>query len=87
MIIKKNEIILETNDWDFEERLSKEFEAVGFFISNHPLNQYKEVFKDYKIIDFQSFNNNDERKRGEYCSDTSKNSRERKLQKEILMLF
>ena len=59
---QENEIILETNDWDFEERLSKEFEAVGFFISNHPLNQYKEVFKDYKIIDFQSFNNNDEAK-------------------------
>ena len=59
---QENEIILETNDWDFEERLSKEFEAVGFFISNHPLNQYKEVFKDYKIIDFQSFNNNDETK-------------------------
>ncbi len=59
---QENEIILETNDWDFEERLSKEFEAVGFFISNHPLNQYKEVFKDYKIIGFQSFNNNDEAK-------------------------
>ena len=59
---QENEIILETNDWDFEERLSKEFEAVGFFISNHPLNQYKEVFKEYKIIDFQSFNNSDDAK-------------------------
>ena len=42
-------------DWDFEERLSKEFEAVGFFISDHPLNQFKEIFKDYKIIDYQNF--------------------------------
>ena len=52
-----NEInILENiKDWDFEERLSKEFEAVGFFISNHPLNQFKEIFDDYKIIDYQKF--------------------------------
>ena len=36
-----------TDDWKFEERLSKEFEAVGFFISNHPLNQFTEIFDDY----------------------------------------
>ena len=29
---------------------------MGFFISDHPLNQYKEVFNDYDIIDYQSFN-------------------------------
>ena len=29
-------IINEIEDWKFEERLSKEFEAVGFFISDHP---------------------------------------------------
>ena len=37
--------------------LSKEFEAVGFFISDHPLNQFKEIFEDYKIIDFNDFLN------------------------------
>jgi DNA polymerase-3 subunit alpha len=57
---EESEIILNLEDWKFEERLSKEFEAVGFFISDHPLNQYKAVFEDYKIIDFQTFNNNDE---------------------------
>ena len=56
----KNEIFLDTEDWKFEERLSKEFEAVGFFISDHPLNQYKEVFNDYKIKDYQTFNNDNE---------------------------
>ena len=35
-----NEIILKVDDWIFEERLSREFEAVGFFISDHPLNQF-----------------------------------------------
>jgi len=54
---EENEInILEdTLDWEFEERLSKEFEAVGFFISDHPLNQFKEIFDDYRIIDYQNF--------------------------------
>jgi DNA polymerase III subunit alpha len=57
-----NEIVLNTDDWKFEERLSREFEAVGFFISDHPLNQFKEIFDDYKIKDYQTFNNTDEMK-------------------------
>ena len=59
---KENEednIIQNIEDWKFEERLSKEFEAVGFFISDHPLNQFKDIFNDYNIIDYQNFNNND----------------------------
>ena len=59
---QENEIITEINDWVFEERLSREFEAVGFFISDHPLNQYKDIFDDYNIIDYQKFNNNDDLK-------------------------
>ena len=47
-------------DWNFEERLSKEFESVGFFISDHPLNQFKEIFNDYNIADYHKFNNKDE---------------------------
>ena len=53
-------IIEDIKDWEFEERLSKEFESVGFFISNHPLNQFKEVFDDYKIIDYQKFYSDDD---------------------------
>ncbi len=54
------DIIHKVKDWDFELRLSKEFEAVGFFISDHPLNQYKEIFDDYKIIDYQKFYSNND---------------------------
>jgi len=57
-----NDIIVDTEDWKFEERLSKEFESVGFFISDHPLNQFKEIFDDYKIFDYQTFNLNDDLK-------------------------
>ncbi len=53
-----NEILSSVDDWEFEERLSKEFEAVGFFISDHPLNQFKKFFDDYEIKDFHDFNNN-----------------------------
>ena len=56
----QNNIISNIDDWNFEERLSKEFEAIGFFISNHPLNQFTEIFEDYKIVDYSSFNNKDE---------------------------
>jgi DNA polymerase-3 subunit alpha len=56
----QNDIINDIQDWKFEDRLSKEFEAVGFFISDHPLNQFTEIFDDYKIIDYSNFNSNDE---------------------------
>ena len=55
---QETEIMLNQEDWNFEDKLSKEFEAVGFFISDHPLNQYKEFFDDYKILDYHNFNNN-----------------------------
>ena len=51
----ENNITNDIEDWKFEERLSKEFEAVGFFISDHPLNQFTEIFDDYKIIDYSKF--------------------------------
>ena len=51
-----NEIVLNIEDWKFEDRLSREFESIGFFISDHPLNQFKEIFDDYKIIDYVKFN-------------------------------
>ena len=54
------DIVNDIKDWDFEERLSKEFEAIGFFMSNHPLIQFKEIFDDYKIIDYQKFYFDDE---------------------------
>ena len=49
-----DEILKKTDDWQFEDRLSKEFEAMGFFISDHPLNQFSDVLKDYKIIDYKN---------------------------------
>jgi len=55
-----NEIVLNIEDWKFEERLSREFEAVGFFMSDHPLNQFKEIFNDYNIVDYVKFNSDND---------------------------
>ncbi len=58
----QDDILIKTEDWKFEERLSKEFEAVGFFISDHPLNQFTEIFNDYKITDYSNFVSKDDLK-------------------------
>ena len=57
-------LILETNDYAFEERLSKEFETLGFFISDHPLNQYKEFYSQFDVINYNDYNSNDNLKEG-----------------------
>ena len=56
----EDELISPVDDWKFEERLSKEFESVGFFISDHPLNQFKEYFNEFNIKDYQIFNSTSE---------------------------
>ena len=53
-------ILQNVDDWIFEERLAKEFEAVGFFVSDHPLNQFKEIFDNYNVVNFNDFNNSKE---------------------------
>ncbi len=58
----QDDIVSKDKDWNFEERLSKEFEAVGFFISDHPLNQFIDIFDDYKITNYSEFVSNDKLK-------------------------
>ena len=54
-----NELLENTKDFIFEERLSKEFDSIGFFISDHPLNQFKDFFPQYNVIDFNDYNANE----------------------------
>ena len=42
-------------DWDFDIKLTKEFETLGFYISDHPLNQFKSIFKQYNILNYENF--------------------------------
>ena len=52
---KDLDILSKTDDWKFEDRLNKEFEAIGFFVSDHPLNQFSEIYNQYKILNFNEF--------------------------------
>ena len=60
--INNDEILESVEDWSIDERLSKEFQSLGFYISDHPLNQYKDIFNDYNIIEFLKFNENTKNK-------------------------
>jgi|TARA_B100000959_G_scaffold287540_1_gene373747 DNA polymerase-3 subunit alpha len=64
----ESELLEKTKDFIFEERLSKEFEALGFFISDHPLNQFKDFFPQYRVINFNEFNINENVKEGVIAS-------------------
>ena len=47
-------------EWHFQEKMLREFETIGFYLSDHPLNQYKDIFNEYNISKYSEFitNNN-----------------------------
>ncbi len=45
----------ETDGWSLGERLQKEFDAVGFFLSGHPLEEFKEPLEKLRVQDFTGF--------------------------------
>ena len=45
------------DDWTTDIKLTKEFETLGFYISDHPLNQFKSIFNQYKIVNYEKFEN------------------------------
>ncbi len=77
---KDEDIVNSFEDWKFEERLSKEFESLGFFISDHPLNQFKEIFNDYKVVNYADFNTSKEVKEANIAATILK-VQEKKTQK------
>ncbi|MDC3000135.1 DNA polymerase III subunit alpha [Candidatus Pelagibacter sp.] len=54
-------IILDNiENWDSDTKLTKEFETLGFYISDHPLNQYKSIFNQYNINSYEEFDKNND---------------------------
>jgi DNA polymerase III subunit alpha len=41
--------------WPNDILLSKEFESVGFYISNHPLEDYEDILKQYEVKTYKDF--------------------------------
>jgi len=48
------------SNWSRDETLSKEFESVGFYISDHPLKDYQDLLKQYKVKSFKDFENDND---------------------------
>ena len=49
-----------STDWPSAETLSKEFESIGFYMSDHPLKNYEDILKQYNaksFIDFEKSKN------------------------------
>ncbi len=46
---------LTSKPWKQKDLLSEEFKSLGFFISNHPLNEYDDIFEQLKIISYHKF--------------------------------
>ena len=44
-----------TRPWSKKELLSEEFISLGFYISDHPLNEYKEFFTQLEIDSYKDF--------------------------------
>ena len=45
----------EQPEWDEPEKIKREFESIGFFVSDHPLKNYKQVLQGYNVINYQEF--------------------------------
>ncbi len=53
---KDETFILNKNEtWDKKTLLSEEFKSLGFYISDHPLNDYKKIFSQLNIISFKDY--------------------------------
>ncbi len=53
---KNEKFKLDTEDkWTTKELLSEEFKSLGFYMSDHPLNNYKNIFAQLNIKPFKEF--------------------------------
>ena len=53
--LKKDFDFLPSKTWKQKELLSEEFKALGFYLSDHPLNEYEDIFNQLKITSYSQF--------------------------------
>jgi DNA polymerase-3 subunit alpha len=46
---------VQSSTWTKKELLLEEFKSLGFYISDHPLNEYSEIFSQLKITSYKEF--------------------------------
>lgn len=42
--------LVQTSDWDSNERLKSEYEAFGFYLSDHPLNDFQHILDEMGVL-------------------------------------
>ena len=72
------------SSWSNEEILSKEFESVGFYISDHPLKDYEAALNQYNVKSFKEFENTNTSE--SFIAGTVMSIKEKKLARGILLL-
>ena len=45
----------QSDSWSKKELLSEEFKSLGFYITDHPLNEFTEIFNQLKITSYKDF--------------------------------
>lgn len=50
-------ILPDATPWLAAEKLHREFQAIGFYLSAHPLDEYKSLLKKLRVQDWLSFSN------------------------------
>ena len=48
-----------SSQWSIKELLSEEFKSLGFYLTNHPLNEFEEIFYQLNISSYKKFYEND----------------------------
>ena len=57
-IDQKNFEFLPSSPWEQKHLLSEEFKSIGFYLTDHPLNEFEETFNQLNIISFNQFYEN-----------------------------
>ncbi|MCF6302355.1 MAG: hypothetical protein L3J13_04020, partial [Devosiaceae bacterium] len=52
-------IIDETRPWSRAKRAQREFDAVGFYLSEHPVETYGNMLKKYNVKSYKELSNTD----------------------------
>ena len=68
---------LTTVPWKQKELLSEEFKSLGFYLTNHPLSEFDEIFEQLNICSFNQFYNSKDKKEG-LVGNYNVNSRKKK---------
>ena len=50
---------LNSTSWSQKELLSEEFKAIGFYLTNHPLSEFEEIFSQLNISSYNNFYENE----------------------------